>query len=85
MLSHKDESWLKWYEDFLVNANNSDDKEKNGTLVLLATNLQDTIAKINLTGIGLKRFTPFLAAQSDTMSYFEVELYVETMTVEFPK
>ena len=82
------ETWYAWYENFLVKANNADQDEKSGTLTLLAPNQQDQIAQINLQGIGLKRFTPFLGSNtsnSDSIAHFEVELYIETMTLEFPK
>jgi hypothetical protein len=81
------DSWHKWYEDFLVKGNNANENEKTGTLTLLGPNMHDEIAHIDLKGIGLKRFTPFLrsAANSDAIARFEVELYVETMTLVFPK
>jgi hypothetical protein len=78
-------SWLQWYEDFIVKAQNTNADEKTGTLTFLAPNLQDEIGHIDLKGVGLRRFTPFLAGQSDTAAYFEVELYVEQMTLDLSK
>jgi hypothetical protein len=81
------DGWHKWYESFLVKANNANQNEKNGTLALLAANQKDVLGEITLEGIGLKRFTPFLRseANADSIAHFEVELYVESMTIQFPK
>ena len=77
------DSWLKWYESFIVQANSSD--TKNGTLTFLAPNLQTEIGHFNLKNVGLKRFTPYLPGSGDSAASFEVELYVESMTLAFGK
>jgi len=74
------DSWLAWYEDFIVKGNNGDDQEKSGALTFLSANLAEEIGVIEIHGVGLKRFTPLPAgATSDRAPYFEVELYVENM------
>ena len=80
------DSWLAWYENFLVKAQNADSDEKDGTLTFLASNLKDEIGRIELKRIGLVRLTPFLReANADAVARFEVELYVEEMKLQFAK
>ncbi len=77
------DSWLAWYESFLVNGESTDQNEKSGTLTLLGANLQSEVGRIELKNIGLARLTPFVGKdQSDAVAYFEVELYVESMTLD---
>lgn len=76
------ETWVAWYEDFIVKGQNGSEHEKSGTLVFLAPNLRDALAQVSFSNIGLKRFTPFPGGDGDSIAHFEVELYVERMRLD---
>jgi hypothetical protein len=48
------ESWLRWYEDFVIRGNNSDDKEKSGRLVFLDSTRTTELAEIRFFNLGIR-------------------------------
>jgi phage tail-like protein len=74
------DSWYKWFDDFVVNGNNTEDKEKSGTLTYLTPNLQETLFQVTFSNLGI-----FKLAEEHTDSAKEgvrrvkAELYVERM------
>jgi hypothetical protein len=73
--SHSD-SIAKWHEDFVVNGHNSQDKEKNGRIDVLAQN-QQVIYALELKNLGIVRFTAEPLASEDKSRRVKVEMYVE--------
>ncbi len=75
--------WAAWYEKFLVDGQNEDSDELDGAIELLSTDLKKVLGKIELQGVGLKGFNPFVNANanSEAAAQFTVELYVEQMTL----
>ncbi|HWI62853.1 MAG TPA: phage tail protein [Symbiobacteriaceae bacterium] len=79
------DDWIAWHEDFVIKGNNGQDKEKNGTLYLLATNRQDVLATIKFYNMGVVAIREAVSeSASDTIARYEVELYVERMEFEGP-
>jgi hypothetical protein len=78
------DEWVEWFEDFVVAGNNSDSKEKEGTLALLDVNMKP-VAHIDLYGIGIRRVapTPIASAPNPAVASVTVELYVEQMKMNF--
>jgi hypothetical protein len=77
------QSFIDWYEDFVIRGNNVESKEKKGSLTLLSPNRQTELAKIEFSNMGIFRI------QSDTTGTDQskrvtVELYVEKMTFQVP-
>ncbi len=52
------DSWMAWYESFVMQGKNSDGDEKIGTLVLLAPDLQTELCVLTLRGLGIVRIAP---------------------------
>lgn len=77
------EPWVLWYQNFFVEGQSTDANELDGSIELLANDLRTVLATIDLKGVGMKAFNPFpsLVAGSEALSTFNVELYVEQMTL----
>lgn len=73
-------SWFDWFDDFVVKGNNSEDKEKNGTLTFLAPNLKDELLTIKFFNLGIFRLAgDKTEANSDKIKLVTAELYCERM------
>jgi phage tail-like protein len=74
------EDWAKWYEDFMLQGNQ---EELKGSIEFLGADLKEAFMTIELQGVGMKRFSPFPSANAnaDSAASFNVELYVEQMTL----
>jgi hypothetical protein len=78
------QSWIDWHQDFLINGNCGQEKEKSGTLEYLAPNLQDVLMKVQLGNLGIFR----LAYESEHpdgahIRRVVVDLYCERMELEY--
>ena len=51
------DSWVDWYEDFVLNGNNGPAAERDGSISFLAPNLSDELARVDLKGLGIYRLT----------------------------
>jgi hypothetical protein len=71
------DSIAKWHEDFVVNGHNTQDKEKNGRIDVLASNLQQGIYSLELKNLGITRFTAEPMASDTKARRVRVEMYVE--------
>lgn len=76
-------SWKAWFDDFVVNGNNSDTAERKGSLTLLAPNLADELIRIDFAGLGIFRLTgdPDPDAPPGALATMTAELYCEQMTL----
>lgn len=68
------DSWRSWHEDFVVKGKAADKDERSGRLLILAANLKDELARIELSHLGIVALRP---AASAGVSQLEAELYVE--------
>lgn len=73
------QSWLDWFEDFVISGNNGNDKEKNGSLVFLSHDLKTEFARITFSNIGIFKFEEHDQSNSDTVPRVSAHLYVEQM------
>src|SRR5829696_682984 len=46
------QTWVEWFDDFVVKGNNGDDREKNGAIVYLDPTLKE-LARIELANVGI--------------------------------
>jgi len=73
------DSWLSWFDDFVVKGNCGADKEKSGTLTLLSPNKQK-LASIGLFNLGIFRLGSIDSeAAEDRLKLARAELYCERM------
>jgi phage tail-like protein len=78
--SHADELYA-WHEDFVINGNNSQDKEKGGTLEYLSANLKDVLFTLTFSGLGIFKLTPEkVEAGSESVRRVKAEMYCEQIT-----
>lgn len=78
------ETWRQWHEDFVINGNNSEAREKHGTLEFLSANLQETLLSIALHNLGIFRLTTERPeAGADRVSRMVAQLYCQRMELSF--
>jgi hypothetical protein len=74
------ESWRIWHEDFVIQGNNSDEKEKSGALLFMDPTLSNEILRIELNQCGIFRLAE---ARSPTgillPGYVTAEIYCERL------
>jgi hypothetical protein len=76
------DSWLKWFDDFVVKGNCEDQHEKKGVLTLLNDNRQP-LAHIRLSQVGIHRLGAIDAASAkDRHKLATAGLYCESMEFE---
>lgn len=73
-----------WHEDFVINGNNGQDKEKSGTLEYLSPDLKQVLFKLEFKNLGIFKLTPEKAeAGSEQIRRVKAELYVEEMKFSY--
>jgi phage tail-like protein len=71
----------KWHEDFVINGNNSQDKEKGGSLEFLTQDLKTTLFTLTFSGLGIFKCTPEkVEAASENPRRVKAEMYCEQIT-----
>lgn len=74
------QSWLDWFDDFVIKGNNDGAKEKSGSLSLLSPNQQEVLARVNLFNVGIFKLASEKAeANSDQIKRVTAEVYCEQM------
>jgi len=75
------DSWVDWYEDFVLNGNNGPAAERNGSIRFLAPNLIEELARVDLKGLGIFRLTTDKDedAPADQIQRLTAHLYCEQM------
>jgi hypothetical protein len=74
------QSWETWFDDFVVNGNNDQSREKSGAIVLLSRDLGKELGRIALHNVGICALRPpALGANTETVPRISVELYCEWM------
>jgi hypothetical protein len=78
------DSWEAWLDDFVVRGQSSEDKEKKGTLTLLAPDMRQTLATIKLFGLGIFNLShaPAGSAVEEHHMLATAQLYCQRMEFE---
>lgn len=76
-------SWTAWRDDFLVNGNNSDEKELEGSLTLFKADLQTPLLTLQLSHVGIQRLAPDASTTAAT-GQLAATLYCEQITFTAP-
>jgi len=70
--------WLDWFDDFVMQGNNDQEREKSGSLVYLSANLQEELGRLDFFNLGIFRVAEAKAeANSELIKRITVELYCE--------
>jgi hypothetical protein len=77
-------SWQDWFRSFVIEGQCSDADELTGAITLLAADLRNELAEIELHNVGIISLQQFeQEAAGNRGACFTVELYVEKMTFSF--
>jgi hypothetical protein len=76
-------TWFDWHHSFVVNGNNSDGFEKQGSLRFLAVDGQTELSRIDLHNLGIIRVAPTKGSGS-AIGRVTAELYCEEMELGQP-
>lgn len=78
--SHADDIY-KWHEDFVINGNNTEDKEKGGTLEYLSADRKSVLFTLTFSNLGIFKLTPDKAESgSENVRRVKAEMYCEQVT-----
>jgi hypothetical protein len=75
------QTWSDWFDDFVVNGDNGDDKEKNGAIVFLDATLKQELGRIELKNVGI--FALRRQPSTEQVARVTAELYVESMELKW--
>jgi hypothetical protein len=74
------QTWEDWFADFVLNADNSQAKEKSGAIVFLAPDMKTELGRIALHGVGICALRPPGSEPgTEQIARISVELYCERM------
>jgi hypothetical protein len=76
------QTWVDWFEDFVVAGNNGDRAEKSGRIVLLAPDLKSPLGEVRLFGVGIFRLDREPAQAATAAALLRADLYCERMELE---
>jgi hypothetical protein len=75
--------WVEWQDDFLINGNNGDDKERSGSLIFF-NDAGDELGRFTLSHLGLFKLTPEkVESGSEAIRRVKAEMYCEDMSFKF--
>lgn len=73
-------TWESWFEDFVLNGENDDSKEKSGAIVFLAPDLKKELGRVGLFNVGIFALrTARQQAHEESIRRVTAELYCERM------
>ncbi len=73
-----------WHADFVINGNNGQDNEKNGTLEFLTPNLQGVLFSLTLKHLGIFKLSPENVNSGDeAIRRVRAEMYCEEMQLAY--
>ena len=79
------ESLYDWFEDFVIQGNNDDSKEKGGTLEYLTTDLSAPLFSLKFRNVGIFELMPVQqVANADSVPKLLAAMYCETMQFQLP-
>jgi hypothetical protein len=74
------DSWMKWFDDFVVRGNHGRNRLKNGSIVLLAEDNRTELGRIGLFNVGIFKFARLPSGASTAQPpQMVAELYCERM------
>ena len=71
------ESVYGWLEDFVIQGNNSDESEKNGSLEFLSPNLSTTLFELTFKQLGIFEIAPVPTTNTDSIARVLIAMYCE--------
>jgi hypothetical protein len=77
------QTWFDWHQSFVVNGNNGEGFELQGSLSFLASDLQTELSRIELHRLGIVRLDPLKTSGSQP-ARLRAELYCEEMALSPP-
>jgi hypothetical protein len=75
------QTWLDWHKSFVVDGNNGDAFERNGTISFLSNDLTSELSRIELHGLGIVRVGPAVSQNAGHIARVMAELYCEQMVL----
>jgi phage tail-like protein len=82
---HDADAWYDWADSFIIDGDNGEEKEKNGTLEFLAPNLKEVLFSLNFRHLGIFKLAPEKTeAGSEQIRRIKAEMYVEDMKLSLP-
>ncbi len=73
------ETWFDWHQSFVVNGNNDDTFERNGTISFLTSDLKQELSRIELQHLGIIRLASEPSDSARLIPRVTAELYCEQM------
>jgi hypothetical protein len=73
--------WAAWRDDFVVRGNSDDAKEKSGSIEVLSANMQSVLLPLQLSHVGIRRFSRVPGSAPGTAEKYLAELYCEGISV----
>jgi phage tail-like protein len=78
------QDFYDWHADFVINGNNGQDNEKNGTLEFLTPNLQGVLFSLTLKHLGIFKLSPENVNTGDeAIRRVRAEMYCEEMQLAY--
>jgi len=78
------QSWLDYFENFVIKGNNHEDQEKSGSLTLLTANREKPLMTLNFFNMGIYKITPDKSeANADSIKRVSAELYCERIELKY--
>ena len=77
-------SWSAWHEDFVVNGNCGPDRERTGTLDVLAADSKSALFRLDFHGLGIVSLTTNAPTQMEQVGTIRAEMYCQEIAVTFP-
>jgi hypothetical protein len=78
------EEWRQWHQSFVIDGKCADSDELTGSITFLGPDLKEELAEIHFDHVGIISLQAAKAeANNESVSRFEVELYVEEMKFEY--
>ena len=80
------QTWLDWFEDFVVKGNNGEGNEKTGALVFLSANRQTELGRVNFFNLGIFKLSATKGdAAAEQIRRITAQLYCERMELQIGK
>src|SRR5262249_52307858 len=77
------QTWFDWHKSFVIDGDNGDDIEKNGSLQFLASDLKTELSRIEFRHLGIVRLV-LIPGPADKITRVRAELYCEEMSLSRP-
>ncbi len=74
-------TWFDWHESFVVNGNNGDSFERNGTISFLSNDFKTELSRIELHNLGIIRLASNASGSSSGIAPLTADLYCEEMVL----